>query len=238
MKGEFGRDEDGGGGRGQDRAGAVEGGSQHPARGAVTVPVPYQPGLADGESDEHPDRVERDQPVGAGVDRDQQDGREHGQGNDAITVHRPFGPQAQQVGQPVVVGQQAHQHWQAAEAGVGGQRQDQGDGNAGRVIGPAGAERAGDELGQHGDATTGRDVLAADQDRQPDQHRAEQRAEHQLGPLSASGARFPEGGDSVGDGFDPGQRRATGGEGLQDQNHADRLADADRLRAADHRRRV
>jgi hypothetical protein len=153
-------------------------------------------------------------------------------------VHGPFGPQAQQVRQPVVVGQQAHQHRQAAEAGVGGQRQDQGDGDAGRVVGPAGAERAGGELGQHSDVAAGRHVLAADQDRQSDQHRPEQRAQHQLGPLSASGTRFPEGGDSVGDGFDPGQGRAAGGEGLQDQNHPDRLADADRLRAADHRGRM
>ena len=37
------------------------------ARGALRVPVPDQPGLADGEPDEHPDRVQRDQPGGDGV---------------------------------------------------------------------------------------------------------------------------------------------------------------------------
>jgi hypothetical protein len=82
------------------------------------------------------------------------------------------------------------------------------------------------------------DVLAADQYRQPDQHRAEQRTEHQLGALGAPGARLPENGHTVGDRFDPGQRRAAGGEGLQDQDHAHRLADPDRLHGADHRRRV
>jgi hypothetical protein len=71
-------------------------------------------------------------------------------------------------------------------------------------------------------------VLAADQHRQPDQHRAEQRTEHQLGPLGALSARLAEGGDPVGDGFDPGQRRAAGREGLQDHNRAERLADVDR----------
>ena len=37
----------------------------------------------------------------------------------AVAVHRPLGPQVEHVRQPVVLGQQAHQHRQAAEAGVG-----------------------------------------------------------------------------------------------------------------------
>jgi hypothetical protein len=92
--------------------------------------------------------------------------------------------------------------------GIGGQRQHQGDGDAGRVVRPSGAEGAGGELGQHGDAAARRHMLAADQHRQPDQHRAEQRAEHQLGALGAPGARLAEDRHPVGDRFDPGQRRA------------------------------
>jgi hypothetical protein len=45
-------------------------------------------------------------------------------------------------------------------------------------------------------------------------------------------------GTHVGDRFDPGQCGAAGGEGLQDQDHADGLADPGGLRGADHRRRV
>ena len=61
------------------RAGAVEGGAQQPARGALgCASAATRPGLADGESGEHPDRVQRDQPGGVGVDRDQQHAREHG----------------------------------------------------------------------------------------------------------------------------------------------------------------
>jgi hypothetical protein len=42
----------------------------------------------------------------------------------------------------------------------------------------------------------------------PISHCAEQRTEHQLGALSASGTRFTEGGNLVGDGLDPGQTRS------------------------------
>jgi len=46
--------------------------------GVLGVPVVDQPSLANGEAGEHPDRVQRDEPGGVGVDRDQQDAREHG----------------------------------------------------------------------------------------------------------------------------------------------------------------
>src|ERR1019366_3497191 len=49
------------------------------------------------------------------------------------------------------------------------------------------AHRA-DARREDGDAAAGRDVLAPDQHRQPDEHRAEQRAEHQLGALGSPGA--------------------------------------------------
>jgi hypothetical protein len=81
-------------------------------------------------------------------------------------------------------------------------------------------------------------VLTRDQYRQSDQHRAERAAEHQLGALSVFAARLPEGGDPVGDGFDPGQRRAAGGECLQGRDRAECLGDVDRLRGADDRGRM
>jgi hypothetical protein len=53
------RDEDDGDGRRQDHVGAVECGSQLAARGALAVAALDRPGLANGESDEKPDRVKR-----------------------------------------------------------------------------------------------------------------------------------------------------------------------------------
>jgi hypothetical protein len=78
-------------------------------------------------------------------------------------------------------------------------------------------------------------MFTHDQGRQTDQHHGEQSAEHQFGALGILGAGSAEGGHAVGDRFDPGQRRATGGECLQQQDHAERFADVDRLGDTDDR---
>ncbi len=75
----------------------------------------YETGLTDGEADEHADREERDHAVGVGVHGDQERGREQGEGYHAPAVHRPFRTQPEEVRQPVVLGEQAHQDGQTAE---------------------------------------------------------------------------------------------------------------------------
>ena len=120
--------------------------------GRSLTPVLDQPDLADREADEHPDRVQRDQVVGLGVDRDQQQRRRDRQREDPDPVDRLLGAQVEDVRQAVVLGQQAHQHRQAAEAGVRREPEHRGDREVGHVERPAGPERAGGQLGQDGDA--------------------------------------------------------------------------------------
>jgi hypothetical protein len=63
----------------------------------------------------------------------------------------------------------------------------------------------------------------ADQDGEPEQHRAEQDAQPHLGVLRPADPRRAERGDGIRDRLHPGQRGAAGRERLQQQQQADRL---------------
>ncbi len=123
---------------------------------------------------------------------------------DPDPVHRPLSAQIKDVRQPVILGQQAHQHRQPAEACVGRQAEHQRDRDVGDVERPPGAKRGRRHLGQHGHAAAWLDVMRVNQQRDADQHHAEQDPEQDLGPLRGAGSRLAERRRAVGDRLDAG----------------------------------
>ena len=133
----------------------------------------------------------------------------------------------------MVSGEDAHQHGQPAKARVRRQSEHRRHRQVRDVERPAGTERPGRQLSEHRHAAARGDVMNADQRRDADQHHREQRAERKLGPLGRPHARLLERGDAVGDRLDAGDRRAAGGERLQDQDDPNRLRRVQRHRGAD-----
>jgi len=79
-------------------------------------------------------------------------------------------------------------------------------------------------------------VVHVDQQRQSDQHQAEQHAEADLRALRVADAVGAELGHAVGDRLNPRDRRAPSREGLQDQHHAQSRGDRERRLAAPDQR--
>ncbi len=102
----------------------------------------------DREPDEHADREHRNQLVRLPVHRDQQQSGENRERDDAVAVHRALGPEVEQMRQPMVLGEDAHQNREATEAGVRREAEDEGHGDVGDVERPPGAERAGGRVGR------------------------------------------------------------------------------------------
>ena len=109
--------------------------------GRVPPPVDDQSGLGEGEPGEDADGEQRDQLVGVAADGDEQGGRKAGEDPDAVGEDLPVAAEREEVGQVVVPGQQAGQDREAAEGGVGGQGQHEGDGERDDVVGPVPAHR-------------------------------------------------------------------------------------------------
>ena len=84
-------------------------------------------------------------------------------------------------------------------------------------------DRHGHDLAEDGLVRSWADVPAAGQHGQAEQHDAEDHAEQQLGALGPDHPGLLEQRDAVGDRLHAGERAATGREGLEHQQHADRL---------------
>ena len=83
----------------------------------------HHAGLGEGEADEHPHRVEGDQPGHAGVEDHQQQGGTATQGEDAVAEHHAVPQGGQLAGQEAVLGQEGRQAREIGVGGVGGQQQ-------------------------------------------------------------------------------------------------------------------
>ena len=83
--------------------------------------------------------------------------------------------------QPVILGEQAQQHRQPAEARVCREPEHGRDRDVRDVEHPAGAERARGQLSQYGHAAAWLDMMDVDEHREADQHHAEQDPQHDLG---------------------------------------------------------
>ncbi len=94
-----------------------------PAGGTFLPPVADHADLADGEADEDADGEERYERVGVSAGEDQEGGGDRGQGQDSVAVHLAVGLEAEDVGEVVVAGEEAHEDGEAAEGGVRGQGQ-------------------------------------------------------------------------------------------------------------------
>ena len=155
------------------------------------------------------------------------------QRDDPDPVDRLLGAQVEHVRQPVVLGQQAHQHRQPAEAGVRRQPQHQRDREVGDVERPAGAERR-----RRSPAPAPSRRRAARRDGRgsgrasPTSITPSRTPSRDLGPLGRPGPRLAERRHAVGDRLDAGDRRAAGRERLEDQDDPERLGDRGAARAS------
>ena len=131
----------------------------------------------------------------------------------------------------MILGEKAHQHREAPEARVRRERERKRDRDVGDVERPALAERARGQLGEHRDVAAGFDVMGVDQDRQPDQHHAEEHPERDLGSLGGPDARLAERRHPVGDRLHAGDGRASRRECLEQKHDPKRLPDAGTARA-------
>ena len=98
--------------------------------------------------------------------------REHGQGPDAVAEDQPAVSHPEEVRKVVVPRQQAGEHGQPAEGGVGGERQHQGDRERDDVVGPVTPDGVGHDLAQHGLVRPRLDVELVGEHGQPEQHHA------------------------------------------------------------------
>ena len=225
------------GDRGHRCAGRVERCAQPPARRPRRAPVSDQADLADRQPDEHADREHRDQGVRLAVDGDQQNHPGERKRDDSVAVYGLLGAQVEHVRKPVVLGEQVHQHRQATEARVGGEREHRCHRQVGHVVGPSGSEGSGGDLRQHRHPVARDHVVVVDQQRQADEHRAEQHPERDLGDLRVAHTRPAERGDAVGDRLDAGHGGAAGRKGAEHQDDRERLMRRG-VRRADDRHRV
>ncbi len=125
----------------------------------------------------------RDEGVGVAAHRDEQCGRKAGECQHAVPEHETAVSDAEEMGQVVVSREQARQHRHPAEGGVRRQRQHQGDGQRDDVVGPVPPDRLGHDLAEHGLVRARLDMELVGEHREPEQHRAEDHAEQELGPL-------------------------------------------------------
>ena len=206
--------------QGGDAAGgateAIDGGAPPPARGprsaasGGTIPAwarvkPVKTPMANSGISESV------LPLGGG----EQDRGEHRQHPDAPVEDQPVAADGEAVGEALVVGEQAGQHRQASEGGVGGERQHQGDQDGDGGEGPTPAEGVADDLVEDRLVSGPRlDVEALDEDGQAQQHHPQQGPQHQLGPARPGHPGRAEEGHPVGDRLHPGEGAAAGRERL------------------------
>ena len=91
----------------------------------LAQPVADHPGLADGEVDEHADRVERDEQVGRAPEDDDQPGGQRGQHDDPVRERQAVAAQSELPRHVPVAGQDREQPREGVEAGVGGEEEQQ-----------------------------------------------------------------------------------------------------------------
>ena len=83
------------------------------------------PGLADGEVDEHADRVQRDQQVGLAAEDDDQRRGHDAEHEDPVGERQPVAAQGELAGHVAVPGEDRQQAREGVEARVRGQEQQQ-----------------------------------------------------------------------------------------------------------------
>ena len=143
---ELGDEEDGCCGGGDHGSESVYGGPPGPAGFSGPAPMYDETGLGQREADEHADGEQWDERVRVTADGDEQQAREDGQHTDPVAEHEPAVPYAEQVGKVMVPCQQARQHGQPTEGGVGGKSQDEGDRERHDVVGPVSPHGIGHDL--------------------------------------------------------------------------------------------
>ena len=164
---------------------------------AVRPPVHHHARLGQGEADEHADGEEGDQRVGVAPDHHQQHGGGDAEGPDALGEDQAVAPQGEGVGQVVVAGQQAGQHRQAPERGVGGQAQHHGDGQRDDVVRPSPGPPSTPSPGSAPSGRSGaRRGTCRTRTARPEQHHPEQDAQAGArsawpGPGGAGGTAAP-----------------------------------------------
>ena len=163
-----------------ERAEPVDGGTQPPARRPQLAPMDDQTRLRQRESGEDADGEQRDEGVGVPAHGHQQRPGEDGQHEDPVGEHLAVAAQREEVREVAVPSQQAGQDGQTLEGGVGGQRQHEGDRHRHHEVRPVPADRHPHDLAQHGVTGTGGHVEAPDQDREAEQHEAEDHPDQRL----------------------------------------------------------
>ena len=223
---------------GVDDAGAVHaravpglGGDSQLAR-----PVTHHAHLGEREGDEHAHDVELDETGRVGLEADEEGHGPQPQDDDAVGEGQAVAALGELAGQELVTGQDAGQHREPVEGGVGGQDQDQpGDGGDQVEHRAEAGEDGGGDLSDRGVLVVGvsdRDAVAqelmgrvlhhahADGAGQVDDAHEHQRGdptqEQQRGG-GVAGLGALEAGHAVGDRLHTGQGRAPRGEGPQDQ---------------------
>jgi hypothetical protein len=174
------------------------------------------PSLGQREPDEHPDGEQRDQRLGVALEATSRAAARTASTMTPVAVHLPVGAQPEHVRQEVVLASR--------------------DASTGRppneVLAASASSTSGDELDRVEDDVVPSEasvswastvvgvrhhVELADQHPQAEQHPAEQDAEPHLGVLRPADPRLAELRHRVRDRLHPGQRRAAGGERLQQQ---------------------
>ena len=209
--------------RGDGRPNPIHQGLAQPALVFSLPPVHHHAGLGEGEADEHPHRVERDQPGHAGVEDHQQQGGTATQGKDAVANDQPVPQGGQLAGQEAVLGQEGRQAREIGVGGVGGQQQDQQGGQLQQGQQHAIAEdqltqliqKSGAVLGVHDAGVVGQGADAAE-------HRGQQQHHHGEHLAGVAPLHRPEGRHAVADRLDAGEGGAAGAERPHQQHRSDR----------------
>ena len=189
-------------------------------------PLPDHPGLAQGERDEDPDRVQRDESRHAAAERDDErhgDGRED---HDAPVEREPIPAKLEHPGQEGVARQDAAQAREVGEGGVRGEdEQDRGGSLDEEMERRAGPHERSSELAQHRLllGRVGQDAELADEEAHAQEDDPEEGAHDDDHPGCIARLRRLERRDAVGDRFDASQRDRSGCERAQEQQHAERL---------------
>ena len=131
-----------------------------------------------------------------------------------------------------VSGQDRSQTGKSGEGAVGGQDQDQHRGDLDEVVQRPLTEDGPGDLGNHRFVFPGKDPEVVSQDADAEEHGAQDRGHAGHGHPGVLGLRTLEGCHAVRNRLDAGERRATGGEGAeeQEQRQAFDCRDLSRLR--------